>query len=219
MSLRKFVLLHQEFLPKKYEKVEKLIKKIESLSGVYNDKALSESKTLKLYNPWLMTIITMPLAYILRVLKILVCLIVLLYFFKIVDFFFDANIVKEATIYISKINNLDLCVYFILFYIFVKTLFSLVNATRFYNYNNVSLLLWNKNIEHSFKKAFLCISTLRIKELDFSNETLEEAEEANKIFCPDCGYVYYDENNKWLKKKNEEYEILLKKTREVYDAK
>ena len=117
MSLRKFVLLHQEFLPKKYEKVEKLIKKIESLSGVYNDKALSESKTLKLYNPWLMTIITMPLAYILRVLKILVCLIVLLYFFKIVDFFFDANIVKEATIYISKINNLDLCVYFILFYI------------------------------------------------------------------------------------------------------
>ena len=219
MSLRKFVLLHQEFLPKKYEKVEKLIKKIESLSGVYNDKALSESKTLKLYNPWLMTIITMPLAYILRVLKILVCLIVLLYFFKIVDFFFDANIVKEATIYISKINNLDLCVYFILFYIFVKTLFSLVNATRFYNYNNVSLLLWNKNIEHSFKKAFLCISTLRIKELDFSNETPEEAEEANKIFCPDCGYVYYDENNKWLKKKNEEYEILLKKTREVYDAK
>lgn len=219
MSLRKFVLLHQEFLPKKYEKVEKLIKKIESLSGVYNDKALSKSKTLKLYNPWLMTIITMPLAYILRVLKILVCLIVLLYFFKIVDFFFDANIVKEATIYISKINNLDLCVYFILFYIFVKTLFSLVNATRFYNYNNVSLLLWNKNIEHSFKKAFLCISTLRIKELDFSNETPEEAEEANKIFCPDCGYVYYDENNKWLKKKNEEYEILLKKTREVYDAK
>ena len=219
MSLRKFVLLHQEFLPKKYEKVEKLIKKIESLSGVYNDKALSESKTLKLYNPWLMTIITMPLAYILRVLKILVCLIVLLYFFKIVDFFFDANIVKEAAIYISKINNLDLCVYFILFYIFVKTLFSLVNATRFYNYNNVSLLLWNKNIEHSFKKAFLCISTLRIKELDFSNETPEEAEEANKIFCPDCGYVYYDENNKWLKKKNEEYEILLKKTREVYDAK
>lgn len=219
VSLRKFVLLHQEFLPKKYEKVEKLIKKIESLSGVYNDKALSESKTLKLYNPWLMTIITMPLAYILRVLKILVCLIVLLYFFKIVDFFFDANIVKEATIYISKINNLDLCVYFILFYIFVKTLFSLVNATRFYNYNNVSLLLWNKNIEHSFKKAFLCISTLRIKELDFSNETPEEAEEANKIFCPDCGYVYYDENNKWLKKKNEEYEILLKKTREVYDAK
>lgn len=211
MSLRKFVLLHQEFLPKKYEKVEKLIKKIESLSGVYNDKALSKSKTLKLYNPWLMTIITMPLAYILRVLKILVCLIVLLYFFKIVDFFFDANIVKEATIYISKINNLDLCVYFILFYIFVKTLFSLVNATRFYNYNNVSLLLWNKNIEHSFKKAFLCISTLRIKELDFSNETPEEAEEANKIFCPDCGYVYYDENNKWLKKKNEEYEILLKK--------
>ena len=219
VSLRKFVLLHQEFLPKKYEKVEKLIKKIESLSGVYNDKALSESKTLKLYNPWLMTIITMPLAYILRVLKILVCLIVLLYFFKIVDFFFDANIVKEAAIYISKINNLDLCVYFILFYIFVKTLFSLVNATRFYNYNNVSLLLWNKNIEHSFKKAFLCISTLRIKELDFSNETPEEAEEANKIFCPDCGYVYYDENNKWLKKKNEEYEILLKKTREVYDAK
>ena len=94
---------------------EKLIKKIESLSGVYNDKALSESKTLKLYNPWLMTIITMPLAYILRVLKILVCLIVLLYFFKIVDFFFDANIVKEATIYISKINNLDFCKNFIFF--------------------------------------------------------------------------------------------------------
>ena len=92
-----------------------------------------------------------------------------------------------------------------------KTLFSLVNATRFYNYNNVSLLLWNKNIEHSFKKAFLCISTLRIKELDFSNETPEEVEEANEIFCPDCGYVYYDENNKWLKKQNKEYEILLKK--------
>ena len=30
VSLRKFVLLHQEFLPKKYEKVEKLIKSIVS---------------------------------------------------------------------------------------------------------------------------------------------------------------------------------------------
>lgn len=66
MKLREFVLLNQMVLPKNYEKIEKLIKKIENLSDLYANKILYESKGLKLRNPYLMTIIALPLAYVFR---------------------------------------------------------------------------------------------------------------------------------------------------------
>lgn len=130
MKLREFVLLNQMILPKNYEKIEILIKKIESLSDVYANKILDEGKGLKLRNPYLMMIIALPLAYVFRVAKIAFYIFVLISLFRIIDWFFDTKIMSNIAIYISKFDNLEIYIYFALVYIFIKTIFSLIRSAQ-----------------------------------------------------------------------------------------
>lgn len=205
MKLREFVLLNQMVLPKNYEKIEKLIKKIESLSDLYANKILYESKGLKLRNPYLMTIIALPLAYVFRVAKIAFYIFILISLFRIIDWFFDTKIMSNIAIYISKIDNLEIYIYFVLAYIFIKTIFALIRSAQISNYNKLALLIYDKGVNNDFKKEYFEMVALKVQDIDLADQESQE----HNVVCPDCGYVYYDENNPYLKERNKSYENFI----------
>lgn len=208
------MLSNQERLPRKYEKIEKLIKKIESLSDIHDYEYSTQSKELKLYSPWLIMIIALPITYAIRVLTIIVYFFVLTYFLKAIDWVFSSNIVPSVVLYMANIEDFDLYIVFVFLYIFIITIHSLLKAVRIFNYNQFSLLLWGKVVKNNFKKNFLEILTLRVKELDFIVENSQQKQE-HEIICRDCGYIYYDENNLFLKNRNTRYKNFIKSECEV----
>ncbi|MBR2147978.1 MAG: hypothetical protein IJ965_00815, partial [Campylobacter sp.] len=160
---------------------------------------------LKLRNPYLMTIIALPLAYVFRVAKIAFYIFVLISLFKIIDWFFDAKIMSNIAIYISKFDNLEIYIYFVLAYIFIKTIFALIRSAQISNYNKLALLIYDKGVNNDFKKEYFEMVTLKVQDIDLADQESQE----HNVVCPDCGYVYYDENNPYLKERNRSYENFI----------
>lgn len=56
-----------------------------------------------------------------------------------------------------------------------------------------------------------------IKKDDISNDAVNTKcmpKKKEMVICPECGFIHYDENNPWMKNRNEEY-LNNKKTSEV----